>query len=56
VTVIPLPDLPGNDLSDGLLPCTVMIKSDGFLLTKEKSLLITFLITISLADGGGGGG
>ena len=47
----PPPDLLGNDLGVGLLPCTVMIKSDGFLLTEEESLLITFLITISLADG-----
>ena len=55
VMVVP-EELPANDDGVGLLPLTVTVKSDGFLLPPPS--LITFLVTIILPVliGGGGGG
>jgi hypothetical protein len=50
--VPPSPPLPGKELGEGLLPETVMVKSDGFLL--PMPLLMIFLTTIRFATVGVG--
>jgi hypothetical protein len=49
VTVVP-DDEPANDAGFGLLPETVIVKSDGFLLPPD-----TFVVTISVPNNPGGG-
>jgi hypothetical protein len=38
--------LPGNELGEGLLPCTVIVKSDGLLLPAPS--LTTFSVTTNV--------
>jgi hypothetical protein len=52
VTEVPLED-PGNELGDGWLPETVMVKSDGFLL--PTPLFATFFTTSKNVNEPGGG-
>jgi hypothetical protein len=55
VTEVPLEE-PENELGDGLLPETVMVKSDGFLVPEPPSLLVTFLMTLRNVSEPGGEG
>jgi hypothetical protein len=55
VTEVPLEE-PENELGDGSLPVTVMVKSDGFLVPELPSLLVTFLTTLKNVSEPGGEG
>ena len=57
MTVVP-EELPANDDGVGLLPLTVMVKSDGFLSPPPSlfTFVITFILPVVTGGGGGGGG
>src|SRR6476646_513636 len=55
VTEVPLEE-PENELGDGLLPETVMVKSDGFLVPAPPPLFKTLVITLKNVNEPGKGG